>query len=105
MGWVELTKQDGSSSEPVEFSFTPNNDMVEATRLQNRCPTIISMLKPKLDLMPDMESLPDDNEASREDMMLTDENGTSSSKPNSQIIQKRRPASIIIPSPKVISSS
>ena len=101
--WVELTKQDGSSSEPVEFSFTPNIDTLEGSRLQNRCPTIISMLKPKSksDLMQDMESLPDDDEASQEDMMLTDENATSSSKPNPQMIQKRLPASIIIPGPKV----
>ena len=105
--WVELTKQDGSSSEPVEFSFTPNNNKKidtseEGSRLHKRCPTIISMLKPKpLNLLPDMESLPDENETSREDVMLTEENVTSSSKPNPQIIQKRLPASIIIPSPKV----
>ena len=96
--WVELTKQDGSSSEPVEFSFTPNKDISEST---NYNPTNISRLKPKLNLVPDMESLPEKNEASSEYMMLMDENGTSSSKPNPQIIQKKPPASIIIPSPKV----
>ena len=98
--WVELTKQDGSSSEPIEFSFTPNMDTLEAS---NRIPTNISTLKPKpeSDLVPDKESLPDKNEASREYSMLVDENGTSRSKPNPQIIQKKSPASIIIPSPKV----
>merc|ERR1719234_2038722 len=37
--------------------------------------------------------------------MLTGENGTSSSKPNTQMIPKRHPTAIIIPSPQVISSS
>ena len=99
--WVELTKQDGSSSEPVEFSFNPNMDTLEATN--HNLTNNISTLKPKPEsnLMQDKESLPDRNEASREYMMLMDENGTSSSKPNPQTIHKKPPALIIIPSPKV----
>ena len=92
--WVELTKQDGSSSEPVEFIFTPNVNILKAT---NHCPTtIISTLKPKPES--DMDTLV---EASREDMVLMDENGTGSSKLNGKILQKKPPTSIIIPSPKV----
>ena len=101
--WVELTKQDKSSSEPVEFSFTPNIDKTEEeSKLANPCPTIISMLRPKPDLMPDMESLQDDlKEAAQKDTMMVVDDDSSSSKPNPQIYHKGLPASIIIPSPKV----
>jgi len=97
--WVELTKQDRSSSEPVQFSFTPNHipftpNHISFTPNHSACKapsspsSTISTLKSESDCQRLTKTIPD----KIEEMMDTNE-------------APRFPRTIIVPNHKILSTS